>query len=58
MKEEITYMDCWHYIAPIIPITDNEYSMQVYVMIFKALSDADKREKEKIKNGSKSDNNS
>lgn len=44
-KDNITYMDCWSYIAPTIPITEDPISTQIYVMVFKALSDADEREK-------------
>lgn len=41
--DDITYMDCWHYIAPLIPINDNELSMHVYVMTFHALKEAEER---------------
>ena len=44
-KDNITYMDCWSYIAPTIPITEDPISTRIYVMVFKALSDADEREK-------------
>ena len=44
-KDNITYMDCWSYIAPTIPITEAPISTRIYVMVFKALSDADEREK-------------
>ena len=44
-KDNITYMDCWSYIAPIIPITEDPISTRIYVMVFKALSDADEKEK-------------
>lgn len=40
---DITYMDCWHYIAPLIPVKVDTYSMDVYVMIFQALKEAEKR---------------
>lgn len=40
--DEITYMDCWHYIAPLIPI-DNAHSRHVYVMTFHALKEAEER---------------
>lgn len=39
---EITYMDCWHFIAPLIPI-DNAYSRRVYVTVFHALQEAEER---------------
>lgn len=40
--DEITYMDCWHFIAPLIPI-DNAHSRHVYVMVFHALQEASER---------------
>lgn len=40
--DEITYMDCWHFIAPLIPI-GNAYSRHVYVMVFFALKEAEER---------------
>lgn len=42
-----TYMDCWRYIAPLIPIS-NETSQKIYVMVFQALKEAEERRK---KNG-------
>lgn len=50
MSSEITYMDCWHFIAPLIPVT-NDYSQDIYVMVFGALKEAEKKriaEKRKI----------
>lgn len=44
---DLTYMDCWHYIAPLIPIR-SETSEEIYVMVFQALKEADERRK---KNG-------
>ena len=40
--DEITYMDCWHFIAPLIPI-DNAYSRRVYVTVFHVLKEAEER---------------
>lgn len=40
---EITYMDCWHFIAPLIPFKVDTYSMNVYVMTFQALKEAEER---------------
>lgn len=51
---DITYMDCWHYIAPLIPVKVDTYSMDVYVMIFHALKEAEKR-REKENNGDETD---
>lgn len=41
---EITYMDCWHFIAPLIPFKVDTYSMDVYVMTFQALKEAEEGE--------------
>lgn len=43
---DLTYMDCWHYIAPLIP-TDSETSRKIYVMVFHALKEAEERRKER-----------
>lgn len=42
---DLTYMDCWNFIAPLIPIS-NETSQNVYVMVFRALKEAEDRRKE------------
>ena len=39
---DLTYMDCWNYIAPLIPIS-SETSQDIYVMVFQALKEADER---------------
>lgn len=39
---ELTYMDCWNFIAPLIPVTD-DLSADIYVMVFNALKQAEKR---------------
>lgn len=52
MSDKPTYMDCWHFVAPLIPVTDDKTSQWVYVMTFHALNEAEKRrlvEKEKRK---------
>ena len=55
--DEITYMDCWHYIAPLIPLKLDTISMDVYVMTFHALKEAEeKRVKENPKDGKVSKN--
>lgn len=46
--DDITYMDCWHYIAPLIPI-DNAHSRHVYVMTFHALKEAEEAEERRVK---------
>lgn len=40
---EITYMDCWNYIAPLIPVKADTYSIDVYVMVYQALKEAEER---------------
>lgn len=42
---DLTYMDCWHYIAPLIPIR-SETSTEIYVMLFQALKEAEERRKD------------
>jgi hypothetical protein len=39
---DLTYMDCWHFIAPLIPIS-SETLQDIYVMVFQALKEADER---------------
>ena len=42
MRSDITYMDCWHFIAPLIPV-NTDYTMDIYVMVFGALKEAEKK---------------
>lgn len=42
MNSEITYMDCWNFIAPLIPV-NTDYTMDIYVMVFNALKEAEKK---------------
>lgn len=42
MSSEITYMDCWYFIAPLIPVS-TDYTMDIYVMVFNALKEAEKK---------------
>lgn len=48
----LTYMDCWNFIAPLIPVTD-DISADIYVMVFSALKQAEERRKEGDKHGNK-----
>lgn len=41
---DLTYMDCWYYIAPLI-LGSSETSQKIYVMVFQALKEADERRK-------------
>ena len=52
--KDLTYMDCWHFIAPLIaPPSNDERATTIYVMVYGALKEADEREKEKKKNDRK-----
>lgn len=44
--DDLTYMDCWHYVAPLILSRNGTLDMDVYVMVFQALKEADARRKE------------
>lgn len=42
MENNPTYMDCWYFIAPLIPVT-TDFAQDVYVMTFHALKEAEER---------------
>lgn len=42
MSDELTYMDCWNFIAPLIPVS-TDYTMDIYIMVFNALKEAEKK---------------
>ena len=42
---ELTYMDCWNFVAPLIPVTDN-LTMEIYAMVFNALKKAEEEREE------------
>ena len=42
MSSDLTYMDCWNFVAPLIPVS-NDYTMDIYIMVFQALREAEKR---------------
>lgn len=42
---DLTYMDCWHYVAPLIPIRSDSIAVDIYVMVFQALKEAEERRK-------------
>lgn len=50
MRNELTYMDCWHFIAPLIPV-NTDYTMDIYIMTFNALKEAEKKRIAKKKEG-------
>ena len=43
MAYEITYMDCWHFVSPLIPV-NSDYGQDVYCMVFQALKEANERQ--------------
>lgn len=43
---DLTYMDCWNYVAPLILAKNGTLDMDIYVMVFQALKEADERRKE------------
>lgn len=53
MSDKPTYMDCWHFIAPLIPVS-TDYTMDIYVMVFNALKEAEKKRIAEKKKGRKS----
>ncbi len=43
MSNDITFMDCWCFIAPLLPVS-TDFERGVYVMVFHALmKEAEKR---------------
>ena len=42
MTDEPTYMDCWHFIAPLIPV-NTDYTRGIYCMVFHALKEAEEK---------------
>lgn len=42
MENKPTYMDCWYFIAPLIPVS-TDFERGVYVMVFHALKEAKER---------------
>lgn len=46
---ELTYIDCWNFVAPLIPVTD-DLTMEIYVMVFNALKKAENKERENSTN--------
>lgn len=52
MKSDITYIDCWYFIAPLIPV-NSDYAQDVYVMVFHALKEAEAKRLAEKKKGRK-----
>lgn len=51
MKSDITFMDCWHYVAPLLPV-NTDYTREIYCMVYMAMKQAEKRrleEKRKVR---------
>lgn len=45
MMPDLTYKDCWNYIAPLIPVKSESIAIDIYVMVFQALFEAEERRK-------------
>lgn len=52
MSNDITYMDCWNFIAPLIPV-NTYYTIDIYIMVFNALKEAEKKRLAEKKKGGK-----
>lgn len=42
MSSELTYMDCWNFVAPLISVS-TDCTMDIYIMVFNALKEAEKK---------------
>lgn len=42
MKSDITFIDCWYFIAPLIPV-NTDYTKSIYRMVLHALKEAEKK---------------
>lgn len=42
MSNELTYMDCWYFIATRLPV-DTDFAQDVYVMVLHALKEAEEK---------------
>lgn len=42
IPDKPTYMDCWRFIAPLIPV-NTDSTMDIYVMVLHALKEAEKK---------------
>lgn len=40
-------MDCWHFIAPLIPINSSQMSIDIYVETFRAFQLLEKEQEER-----------
>lgn len=53
MRDKPTYMDCWYFIATRLPV-DTDFAQDVYVMVFRALKEAEEKRIAEKKKGRKS----
>lgn len=42
MSNDITYIDCWYFIATLIPV-NTDYGRTVYCMCYQAMKEAEKK---------------
>lgn len=45
-EPSVSAMDCWHFISPLIPVTSDKMSIDIYVKTFKAFQLLEEWEKE------------
>lgn len=54
MSNEPTYIDCWYFVAPLIPV-NSDYTKSIYCMVLHALKEAEKKRLAEKKKGRKPD---
>lgn len=54
MSNELAYIDCWYFVAPLIPV-NTDYTKSIYCMVFHALKEAEKKRLAEKKKGRKPD---
>lgn len=42
MSDKPTYIDCWYFVAPLIPV-NTDYTKSIYRMVLHALKEAEKK---------------
>lgn len=54
MSNDLTYIDCWYFVAPLIPV-NSDYARSVYCMVLHALKEAEKKRLAEKKKGREPD---
>ena len=52
MSDKPTYIDCWYFVAPLIPV-NTDYTKSIYCMVLHALKEAEKKRIAEKKKGRK-----